>query len=53
MPDGLAAWLRWHNGQDEDMIGAFVDYVDALRCELPELHVLCTGPWPPYSFVAE
>jgi cell wall assembly regulator SMI1 len=25
VPAGLADWLRWHNGQDEDLIGAFVE----------------------------
>ncbi len=25
VPDPLATWLRWHNGQDEDLIGAFVE----------------------------
>jgi cell wall assembly regulator SMI1 len=25
MPAELADWLRWHNGQDEDLIGAFVE----------------------------
>jgi hypothetical protein len=25
LPEPLAVWLRWHNGQDEDLIGAFVE----------------------------
>ena len=25
VPAELAAWLRWHNGQSEDLIGAFVE----------------------------
>jgi cell wall assembly regulator SMI1 len=25
VPPGLAEWLRWHNGQDEEVIGAFVE----------------------------
>jgi cell wall assembly regulator SMI1 len=25
VPAGLADWLRWHNGQDEEVIGAFVE----------------------------
>jgi cell wall assembly regulator SMI1 len=25
VPGRLADWLRWHNGQDEELIGAFVD----------------------------
>jgi cell wall assembly regulator SMI1 len=25
VPDGLAAWLRWHDGQNEDLVGCFVE----------------------------
>jgi cell wall assembly regulator SMI1 len=25
VPDELAAWLRWHNGQSEELIGTFVE----------------------------
>jgi cell wall assembly regulator SMI1 len=25
LPDELRTWLNWHNGQDPDLIGAFVD----------------------------
>jgi cell wall assembly regulator SMI1 len=25
VPDELADWLRWHNGQDEELIGTFVE----------------------------
>ena len=37
---------------DRDGVGAFVARVRALQDERPELAVLCTGPWPPYSFAA-
>src|SRR5262249_17975649 len=30
LPEGLAAWLRWHNGQNEDMIGAFLESFDLM-----------------------
>jgi hypothetical protein len=35
---------------DRDAVGGFTARVDALQREHPELAVLCTGPWPPYSF---
>jgi hypothetical protein len=28
----------------------FVDAVAKFQARHPELTVLCTGPWPPYSF---
>lgn len=36
-----------------DVVGQFVDRVSSLQRANPYLHVLCTGPWPPYSFVSE
>jgi hypothetical protein len=36
-----------------DVVGQFVDRVSSLQRANPDLHVLCTGPWPPYSFVSE
>ena len=33
VPDDLAAWLRWHNGQDEDMIGAFVESFNLMSAD--------------------
>jgi Gas vesicle synthesis protein GvpL/GvpF len=31
-------------------VGRFVARVRTLQAEHPELAILCTGPWPPYSF---
>jgi hypothetical protein len=33
-------------------VDAFRSLVEALALERPELEILCTGPWPPYSFAA-
>jgi len=33
-------------------VDAFAAAVARLQDEHPELSILCTGPWPPYSFVA-
>jgi len=33
IPEGLAAWLRWHDGQNEDMIGAFVESFDLMSAD--------------------
>ena len=35
---------------DRDEVDAFVALVERLQREHEELSVLCTGPWPPYSF---
>ena len=37
---------------ERDAVGAFVARVQELQREHPALAVLCTGPWPPYSFAA-
>jgi hypothetical protein len=34
-------------------VEAFQDAVGRLQAEHPELTIVCTGPWPPYSFGAE
>ena len=34
-------------------VGPFVARVDELQREHPSLSLLCTGPWPPYSFAEE
>ena len=34
-----------------DRVGAFGDRITELVGGHPELRILCTGPWPPYSFV--
>jgi hypothetical protein len=31
-------------------VNAFVDHVTCLQAAHPDLRLLCTGPWPPYSF---
>jgi Gas vesicle synthesis protein GvpL/GvpF len=36
---------------DRDRVEDFVRIVRGFQRRHPELHVLCTGPWPPYSFV--
>lgn len=36
---------------DRDQVEAFVKRVSELQEENPSLGLLCTGPWPPYSFV--
>jgi cell wall assembly regulator SMI1 len=33
LPEDLAAWLRWHNGQEEDMIGAFVESFNLMSAD--------------------
>jgi hypothetical protein len=35
---------------DRDATGAFTAAVARLQDAHPELRLLCTGPWPPYSF---
>jgi hypothetical protein len=35
-----------------DDIAPFFDALDQVRRRHPQLHVSCTGPWAPYSFVA-
>jgi Gas vesicle synthesis protein GvpL/GvpF len=35
---------------DRDAVEGFVARVRELQREHPELAILCTGPWPPYSF---
>jgi hypothetical protein len=37
---------------ERDAVGAFVARGHELQREHPALAVLCTGPWPPYSFAA-
>lgn len=38
---------------ERDQVRAFGQEIEALRKAYPALRFLCTGPWPPYSFVAE
>jgi Gas vesicle synthesis protein GvpL/GvpF len=37
---------------DLDRVGAFRERVDELATELEEATIVCTGPWPPYTFSA-
>jgi hypothetical protein len=36
---------------DDEGVGAFGTRVEELDDRLEDLSILCTGPWPPYSFV--
>jgi Gas vesicle synthesis protein GvpL/GvpF len=36
---------------EDDEIEGFRDRVDELDADIDEVAVICTGPWPPYSFV--
>ena len=36
---------------DHDRLSAFRREVKVLIAAYPAVHFLCTGPWPPYSFV--
>jgi hypothetical protein len=38
---------------DQERLPAFRATVQALAVAFPTLRFLCTGPWPPYSFVTE
>ena len=38
---------------EEGDVGAFGDRVGEMNAELEGFRISCTGPWPPYSFVAE
>jgi hypothetical protein len=57
--DALARDSREHAGSEplraaylveHGAVEAFVERVRELQAEHPELAILCTGPWPPYSF---
>jgi len=36
---------------ERPVVARFGSRVQRLQAEHPEAAVLCTGPWPPYSFV--
>jgi hypothetical protein len=38
---------------DVSGVDAFRRRVGALEAELAQVRIICTGPWPPYSFVSE
>jgi Gas vesicle synthesis protein GvpL/GvpF len=35
---------------ERDRVDSFVDHVTCLQAAHPHVRLLCTGPWPPYSF---
>jgi Gas vesicle synthesis protein GvpL/GvpF len=37
---------------DRDSLARFGAVVERLQSERPDVAILCTGPWPPYSFVS-
>jgi hypothetical protein len=37
---------------DRGAVSAFAAAVGAIQAACPDLRVLCTGPWPPYSFAS-
>jgi gas vesicle protein GvpL/GvpF len=37
---------------DRGSVGSFVERVAELQTAKPQLRLLCTGPWPPYSFTS-
>jgi hypothetical protein len=37
---------------ERDLVPAFADALERFRVDHPQFEVTCTGPWPPYSFVA-
>jgi hypothetical protein len=37
---------------ERDRVPAFADALERFRDDHPQFDVTCTGPWPPYSFVA-
>jgi hypothetical protein len=38
---------------DRGSVQAFTERIAQIQRERPQLRVLCTGPWPPYSFTGE
>jgi hypothetical protein len=48
--DGDAPTLRRAYLVDRDRLEEFLGLVRALDAAHPDLELLCTGPWPPYSF---
>lgn len=38
---------------EQDQVAAFAQEVEVLARVYPALRFLCTGPWPPYSFVVD
>ena len=51
-PADAAASYRISCLVERDRVRAFADALDRFRADHPQLDVTCTGPWPPYSFMA-
>jgi gas vesicle protein GvpL/GvpF len=51
-PRGPAEILRAAYLVDREIVDRFVGRVGELQAQHARLRLLCTGPWPPYSFVA-
>ena len=49
-PQGPFELLRAAYLIDRGVVAAFARHVARLQDRAPELRLLCTGPWPPYSF---
>jgi hypothetical protein len=50
-PSGTAAEpLRAAYLVDREHVGTFASQVAGLQARRADLRLLCTGPWPPYSF---
>jgi len=45
-----AELLRAAHLVDSDSVERFTERVAGLQAAQPALAILCTGPWPPYSF---
>jgi hypothetical protein len=50
-PGSVPEVLRGAYLVDRERVDDFAREVGALQQDHPELRLLCTGPWPPYSFV--
>jgi gas vesicle protein GvpL/GvpF len=50
-PGGVPEVLRGAYLVDRERVDDFARDVGRLQQDHPELRLLCTGPWPPYSFV--
>ncbi len=51
-PEDASAGYRVSCLVERDRVAAFADALERFRGDHPRFDVTCTGPWPPYSFVA-
>jgi hypothetical protein len=51
-PVEASAYYRISCLVERDQVLAFADALERFRGDYPRFDVTCTGPWPPYSFVA-